>query len=269
MLARTEALRRHHDRAERRTIAHMLPWYQRQELWTQGYDWMCRPDRVALSSREVDALIRLAGLRPGSRVLDIPCGKGRHTLALARRGFAVTGVDLCAPFVGAMAAEAAASGLSVDAICADMREYTEAGAFHAVLNLFTSFGYFEDRADDRRTLERFRACLGPGGMLVMDLLTKETLARSLAGRDWQWLDADVLLLEERAVEQQWSWLRNTWTVIDHGQKRTFVLEHRLYAASELVAMLHEVGFTAIRCFGGLEGSPYDVDAKRLVLVARR
>src|SRR5438477_11690201 len=100
--------------------------------------------------REIDQLERLLQLRPPRRILDLPCGQGRHAIELARRGYDVTGADL-SPYLLAVAAERGrASGVRVRWLSADMGWPVAGGTFAVVPNLFTSVGYCADEAAARQ-----------------------------------------------------------------------------------------------------------------------
>src|SRR5207237_4588127 len=91
---------------------------------------------------EIDQLEALLQARPPLRVLDLPCGQGRHAIELARRGYEVTGMDL-SPFLIELARERArAAGVRVRWLTGDMRQPIPDAKFDLILNLFTSFGYF-------------------------------------------------------------------------------------------------------------------------------
>src|SRR5438132_4677071 len=97
---------------------------------------------------EIDQLEALLRLRPRLRILDLPCGQGRHAIELARRGYDVTGVDLSPYLLGVAKARAEAAGVGVRWLEGDMRRPVGGGPFDLVLNLFTSLGYFFDADDD-------------------------------------------------------------------------------------------------------------------------
>ena len=102
---------------------------------------------------EIDRLEALLAVRPPLRILDLPCGQGRHAIELARRGYDVTGVDL-SPFLLKVAEERArADGIRVRWLAGDMRHPIVGESFDVVLNLFTSLGYFADEADDAKVVD--------------------------------------------------------------------------------------------------------------------
>src|SRR5437870_13900235 len=93
---------------------------------------------------EIDQLEALLTLRPPCRILELPCGQGRHAIELARRGYDVTGVDLSPYLLRVAKARAEAAGVGVRWLEGDMRRPLAGDTFDLVLNLFTSFGYFFD-----------------------------------------------------------------------------------------------------------------------------
>src|SRR5947207_158003 len=109
--------------------------------------------------RDVARLLELLQLPVGARVLDVPCGQGRHSHLLAEAGFDVTGVDYSRFLLDVARQRGTSSRLRYHR--ADMRTLPASwtARFDAVLNLFTSFGFFVDPSDDRRTLAEFARVL--------------------------------------------------------------------------------------------------------------
>jgi len=223
--------------------------------------------RWSEAAGEVDSAVRLLGIDPPAAVLDLCCGPGRHVLELARRGYEVTGVDATGPFLLEAEGLSNAEGLEVELVHEDMRRFSRDGGFDAVLSMATSFGYFEDPADDRLVLENIRSSLRSGGALLMELMGKEVVCRTLAKPEWR-EENDVFLLTEQRVRESWGWVDNRLVVLTDGGRQELVLSHRLYSAAELSAALAETGFDAVGIFGGLSGRPYDEEATSLVVVAR-
>jgi len=220
---------------------------------------------------EVERLLQRAQPELGGDVLDIPCGTGRHAVALARRGFAVTGVDRTALYLERARSRAVEAGVEIELVEQDMRSFSRPQSFDLALNLFTSFGYFEDEEEDLRLLESVCAALRPAGVLVMEMHGKEQLCRDFRERDWHRLEdeGESYLLEERRLRGDWSWIDTTWILVRDGSTRSFTFGLRLYSGTELRRALEAAGFSEVRLYGGLDGSPYDHEAERLVAVARR
>lgn len=247
----------------------MTTWHCDDQFWADFEPVIFPPKQWEAAREEVDGVVKLLDLQPGAAVLDLPCGPGRHSLELARRGYRVTGADRTTRYLDEAREKAAAESLTIEWHQADMREFRRPGAFDALLNLYTSFGYFENAAEDRRVAEHFFVTLKPGGRLIMDLMSKEILARIFQPRDWREVAPGVYCLEERTVQQDWAWIDSRWIVLAAGERSEHHVTHRLYSASELKAVLADVGFTALRAYGSLSGTPYDHEAQRLVMVAEK
>jgi SAM-dependent methyltransferase len=149
-----------------------------------------------------------------------------------------------------------------------MRTFCRPDAFDAVVNLFTSFGYFEDPEDDRRVAMNVYRSLKPGGVFLMDIMGKGILARIFRERDWYEEDG-VLILQERKITKNWSWMENRWIIFVDNNRTELNLSHRIYSAVELTSLLAGCGFAHVEAYGDLEGSAYDHLARRLVVVAHK
>lgn len=247
----------------------MSDWFDNDVLWDDFAPVVFRAKVREKAAAEVERVIELAGVPPGGAVLDLPCGVGRHALELARRGYRVTAVDRTRSYLDEGRRRGAEEKLDIEWVEADMREFSRPRAFDCALNIYTSFGYFEDPGDDRRVIENYATSLRPGGRLVMEMFSKEILARDFRKRDWTELEDGTILLEERAVEDAWRRLRCRWIALRGAERHEHELVVRHYSAAELIDLLERCGFAEAEAFGSLEGEPYDQDAKRMVVVAKR
>lgn len=247
----------------------MKPWHEQDEFWETMANHMFTPDRLRQAVADVDQVLKLTLVPTGARVLDLCCGPGRHTLELARRGFVVTAVDRTKAYLeGAQAVARKEALKSVTFVLQDMRTFREPEAFDLVLNLYTSFGYFSDPAEDRQVMQNVYDSLRTGGRLVLDVLGKEVLAAKFRPHDWT-EENGALFLEERVLSRDWSWIDTRWIRIDSAGRTEFKLSHRLYSAAELSALAAQAGFPDVQAYGSFEGIPYDHTASRLVLVATK
>ena len=245
----------------------MTSWHERDDFWETVP--LFEQQRLEAAPQEVDSLLPLLSIEPGATVLDLCCGVGRHSLELARRGYWVTGVDRTAAFLRTARERAEAEALPVEWVQADMREFVRPLAFDAAINLFTSFGYFENLDDDRQVADNLFRSLKPDGGLVIEMMGKEVLARIFSPRDWQQLDDGTLFLQERAVKRDWTWIENRWILVKDGQQLEYGVDHRLYDGAGLRTLLHDAGFESVALYGDLDGRTYDTSARRLVAVARK
>jgi SAM-dependent methyltransferase len=241
----------------------MNSWYENDEFWAEIEAALFNPRRLEMAPGDVDGVIKLLGIEPGARVLDLCCGPGRHAAELARRGYSVVGVDRNPRYLER--AEMAAP--EVEFFEGDMREFVREGEFDAVINLYTSFGYFEDEGENVRVLENVKKSLKGGGAFLIDTQGKETLALKFEERRWS-EQGDAHLLQESRVVDDWAWVESRWILVRGGEQKEFIVRVRLYSATEMKAMLNSVGFKKVEVFGSLDGKPYDHQAERLVAVAR-
>jgi SAM-dependent methyltransferase len=245
-----------------------IPWHEDAFFWKETLPVLFPESRVQEAAQEVEQLLALTGLPPGAAVLDLCCGIGRHAVRLARKGFQVTGVDRTQAYLDMAAAAAGREKVHIELVREDMRNFRRPESFNGVINLFTSFGYFEDPKDDLTVVGNIYSSLRSSGVFVIQLMSKEVLARIFRPRDWYEQDG-LLVLEERKVTQNWSWVECCWTLISGRSRIDLDLSHRLYSATELSSLLRDCGFEQVAVFGDLGGAPYDERANRLVLVARK
>ncbi len=243
-------------------------WFEDEGFWNVFAPLMFDENRWAETPAVVDSVERLAGIRPPATVLDACCGPGRHCLEFARRGYRVTGVDITASYLEAARESARDEGADIEFLREDMRGFRRPGAFDLCVNLFNSFGYFSDPAQDEGMLRNIRESLRPGGRLVLEMVGKETAARDFIEGEW-FERGGWTVLTEFTVEGAWEGLRNRWILIRGSERidRSFV--QRLYSAGEMRALLERAGFRDVRILGSLEGNPYDHKAKSLVARAER
>jgi SAM-dependent methyltransferase len=243
-------------------------WYANPEFWARFAPVMFDERRWAEVPAVVSEVEGLAKPPKGGAVLDLCCGPGRHALEFARRGYAVTAVDLQAAYLSAAAESARDEGLVLELVRSDAREFARPGAFDLALNLYTSFGYFESPEEDARMLRAAREALKPGGVLVMEFAGKECVARDFVEGEWYELGG-ATVLTEYAVLDGFKRLRNRWIVIDAEGRHEAVFDRRLYSGAELEAALRAAGFNDVALYGSTTGIPYDHKALSLVAVALR
>ncbi|MDR1443951.1 MAG: class I SAM-dependent methyltransferase [Treponema sp.] len=205
------------------------------------------------------------------RLLDLCCGFGRLTLEFAARGFTCTGLDITKSYLDAGRDDAAAGGLDIEWVRADVRDFIRPRSFDVAVSLYISFGYFSDPLDDRLVLANAYESLRAGGCLIIETLGKEIAVRDFVHAEWFRRAGYLVLTEYRPVDS-WAALQNRWILVgeqDPSQRAEKVFTQRLYAASELRALLLDAGFAQVEIYGGWDESPYDDRAEKLILVGRK
>lgn len=245
-----------------------IPWHDDEEFWEKVGPVLFSEQRIENAKEEARSIAKLLRLRRGARVLDLCCGIGRHSIEMARRGFQVTGVDRTERYLRRARRAAKKQEVSVEFVKSDMRDFCRPDSFHAILSMFTSFGYFRDKNDDRKVARNMYTSLRKGGKLILELMGKERLARIFQQRGWYRV-GNRIILEERKMNDDWSMIRSRWTVIKGKERQEFTLIHRIYSAVELGDVLKECGFSIAGVHGDLAGEAYGPDSLRLVVVAKK
>jgi SAM-dependent methyltransferase len=244
------------------------PWFENDAFWAAFRPSMFGEERWQMAARDVEPLSELLHLKPGARVLDLPCGPGRFSIELARRGFKVTGVDRTVLYLNEARKRARQQKLDVEFVREDMRRFVRAKAFDACINMYTSIGYFEDPADDLKVCRNVYRSLRPGGRFLIQAGGKEWLARVFRPRDWR-EEAGAFILEERKVLPGWTGLENRWILIQKGKASEFQFNLRIYSGGELRDLLMQAGFAKVDVHGDIDGRPYDDTSRWLVAVGRK
>ncbi len=204
---------------------------------------------------EVDFILSKTHIHSG-KILDVPCGTGRHSHLLAKRGFEVTGVDISE--ICLKIARDNWGHKNVDYQFGDMNDLkTHHRKYDLVLNLFSSFGYFATDAQNERVLRELKTCLKPDGTLVLNLINRTWLLSIYKENDW--LETpDKYILNKRLYDPKTHYNEAWMKVIDKGSRAESTSYHRmrLYSKAEMVELLKRVGFKKIGVYGDASGARF-------------
>jgi SAM-dependent methyltransferase len=246
----------------------MVEWFEDESFWSELYPFMFPEERFHLAEEQIEKVLSLVGYKEGV-VLDLCCGPGRHSLALAKRGIEVTAVDRSEFLLRKAKEEAAKLNLEIEFVSDDMRQFVRSDSFSLVLNMFTSFGYFDDKEDDLKVLQNAYQSLKPGGTILIELLGKEPLARRYLATISTELGDGLLLIQRHEIGEDWTRCRNEWILVKDGAAKSFNFQTRLYSGQEMKDILQRAGFEEVKVFGDLDGNKYGVDAERLIAVGQK
>jgi cyclopropane fatty-acyl-phospholipid synthase-like methyltransferase len=229
----------------------------------------------AVTLAEADFLERVLRLTPGARVLDVPCGHGRLTVALARRGYALVGVDISQELLAAAGEDAAGGPEPGSAVFrhSDMRDLPWAGEFQSAFCAGSSFGFLGD-AGDAAFLAAVARTLEPGGRFVLDASkAAECLFPAFAERHD--FEKDGIRFEaENVYDPRRGMIENTYTITRAADRthpartETKLARHRVYTASEVCAMFEAAGFEVEALFGDVREAPFRLGSPQLFVVGR-
>jgi len=218
-----------------------------------------------VSDRQVAIIGKLVGIGPGVRVLDCPCGHGRIANRLAGLGAEVVGVDSSPQFLEV----ARRAGSAVDYRLGDMRALEFEGEFDVLVNMFTSFGYFDDETD-RKVLAGFRRALKPGGKLVMDHQNSHrilTLIAALGGESVAMTEkGDDLMIDRNRYDAVAGRTVTERISVRGGKVRRYPFSVRVFTPAELTTWLQHACFAEVRVLDQ-DGEPFTLAARRMWVVA--
>lgn len=216
---------------------------------------------------ETRFLIRVLGLRRGDRVLDVPCGFGRHSLELARRGISALGVDLNPRFISEASSRARLEGLPAEFQVGDMRRLRFRARFDAAINLFSSLGYYGEGADLAFLRALYRA-LRPGGRVLLHVVNRDFIIHHLAPR-MRYRAGPVTVRETRSFDLTTSVVTTQWEARQGRRRWTGTLGLRVYASHELVRMLEAAGLRVTGAWADFGRQPAALGSRWFVLRGER
>lgn len=202
-----------------------------------------------------------------AKVLDLGCGAGRHALILAKMGFQVTGVDQSAKLLSVAESEAKKNGLQAKFIKDDIRTVPFSEKFNLILNVFTSFGYFESDEDNFALFTNVEKLLSEDGVFVFDFFNTEYLKRNLIPFSKDVID-DMVIEQSRKIEG--NNVVKDIVLFKNGNRKNYRESVRLYSKKELMNALDENNLSAEMIFGNYTGEAFDEkSSSRLILLCKK
>lgn len=245
-----------------------MSWFDNNNMWEVFYDCMFDRESFDLADQQCQQILELVD-HPVTSVLDLACGPGRHVLGFARKKIAITGVDLSGFLLNQAANLIDQEQLEANLVHTDMLAYQPDQTFALITNLFTSFGYYPNPADNQQVLNNAYQWLNPKGTLVLDTFGKEQAAHAIEPVHCTEYDNGDLRFERPLLINNMSIYSNEWILVRDNQAHRWEYEHFVYSAEELTAMLNKAGFKQVEIYGSLGKDEYDLAAERLVAVAKK
>lgn len=201
-------------------------------------------------------------------MLDVPCGQGRHAHLLAEAGYSVQGLDYSRDLLNV--ARKRGTGPNLRYQRGDMRRLPRSWTrrFDAVLNLFTSFGFFAHPADDAQVVKEFARVLRPGGLLIWHGASRDGVMSRFLARDW-WTSEKTMFAQEREFDPLSGMLtvRSTSTASRRRTRRDHSI--RLYTASRLAELFAQNGMVVEQAYDSFSDRPLRRTSSEMMLIARK
>jgi len=218
------------------------------------------------TSAEADFIQQAIAAPAGARLLDVPCGNGRHSLELAARGYRMTGVDLSADFMTEARERSAAADLDIEWRLSDMRDLPWSAGFDGAFCFGNSFGYLEPDG-----MQEFAAALGralkPGARFVLQTgVAAESILPTFQQREWYKFGGVEMLIANQ-YDAVHSCLDTTYTFLRDGQSETRESSHWVYTAREIQRLLAPHGLETKALYAELDRTPFYLGAGTLYVVA--
>jgi len=233
-------------------------------------------ERAKLDCQGIRGILESNGVVEGSRLLDVPCGIGRHSIELAATGYSVVGVDFSEPFLRRARSRADEEGVAERCtfINGDMRELAlvlKEEQFDAALNIFTSIGYYDEKTDVE-VFKQLRQTTRKDGCLIIETFNRDWMVLNFRpvdvidkGQEIVYKETRRFNLETSRMESEHTYYRRQ--VDDLAHIKTVNTDHRVYSLHEIIHMLHEAGWTPHAFYGAFDQRPASWDANRIVAVA--
>ena len=237
-------------------------WFESEEYLTV---YKHRNDEEAETL--ISLLLKKVALANGAKVLDLGCGAGRHALVLASLGFEVTGVDQSEKLLSVAKEDAKKNGLHATFIKADIRTVPFPETFDLILNVFTSFGYFDDDADNFAIFANIEKLLSKDGVFVFDFLNAEFIKKNLVPFSSDVIDRMTI---EQSRKISGKNVVKEIVLLKNGKKRNFRESVRLYSKTDLLTALDKNNLSVEMIFGSYSGEPFDEkSSSRLILLCKK
>ncbi|MFN3387186.1 MAG: class I SAM-dependent methyltransferase [Candidatus Thermochlorobacter sp.] len=218
------------------------------------------------AEKTVETILRYLAIQArwvSPKVLDIACGAGRHAVAFAKKGFSVTANDLSPMLLQEARRLAEQHQVNLTFSQKDMREIDFKQEYDLVVQLFTSFGYFEEPDEDKRVLENVYRALKGGGIYVLDFFNANDVRKNYKPLTKRVVDGIYISEERKIVGDS---IKKIVTLSENGMLKRFMESVRLYSHTELAALVSQVGFRIVGILGDYDGAPFDPEVSPRVII---
>jgi ubiquinone/menaquinone biosynthesis C-methylase UbiE len=238
-------------------------------------DWFNTPEylNVYQHRNESDAeehlklILNNIDIHTKAKILDMACGAGRHAIILARKNFDETAIDLSGNLLSIAKDSALKENLKINFVQSDIRKFQTVEKFNLVLNLFTSFGYFETDEENFSILKKAYDLLEVRGYFVLDFFNSQFLKKNLVAFSEETLD-EVEIHQYRKIKD--NRITKKIVITKNGNLTQFEESVRMFTKDELVSAIQKIGFDIYKTFGDFLGNEFEqFSSPRLIMICKK
>lgn len=236
------------------------------DFYGEDYLNIYGPDLDQRTQVEVEFIDSTLNLGSQARILDLFCGYGRHALLLGKLGYEVVGVDTSNYLIetGIRKIEDAKLSHKVTLIKKTKDDISFQNEFDAVINMYTSFGFYESDEDNFSLIKKAYNALKPEGKFLLDVVNRERIITQPRFKNWEERDNGLFLLEAYDFDYLRGRAITRRIILDKGVRKEGYISIRLYTLAELRAALEEVGFEVKNVYGGYNGNLFTTQSPRMI-----
>ncbi len=212
----------------------------------------------------ISNLVNSLSIKKSAKILDLACGKGRHSIYLNQLGFSVDGCDLSSESI------AYAKGFENDNLhffVHDMRETLPQNAYDYVFNLFTSIGYFENLDDNVKMLQSIDSYTNKDGVLVIDFMNAHKVVNHLVKDEVKEIDGITFNISREVID---GFIIKTIKFVDEGQSFEFREKVQAIMLSDFESYLSQTNFKIFKTCGNYNLDTFDGEnSDRLIIFAKK
>jgi len=245
---------------------HNPEWWQKfyTGTWQQVQPFL---RTLKQTQKEADFVEDVLDLKPPATILDVPCGEGRLTMELASRGYKMFGLDINENFLEIAEKNVNERGLNVTWRQGDMRNITWKNKFDAVICMWASFGYFNEKGN-LEFIKTVSRSLKKKGSFLLDTPIAETLYPKFKSQG-RFKIAGVTVLVNRFFDHKTGRNEEDFAFIQKRKQTKYHSSIRIYTYREVVNLLRQARFGHFDAFGSLSKDAFQFGASRLLITARR
>lgn len=224
------------------------------------------------TQKETEGIIALLQLKGKEKILDAPCGYGRHSIELVKKGFQAVGIDINSIHLNKARKDAEKEKLSIQFKKIDMAKINFNQEFDAIINMFFSFGFFETDDKNQKVLEKFFKALKKGGKLLChtDVNVPRVLKDKYKLNETRNLKSGNGLIIKEAFDPKTKRINGSWTITTKNRKET-TKEYsvRVYTKNEFIEMAKKAGFTVFEAYGNWDKEPYSEESEDMIIITKK